>query len=94
MGEFTMWSEEIPIGTIKNRTIDLKKETGRELEGGSLPSVQLNVFVRPRLNKLARTLYVNTQYVCANATNFVLLIRQKGLGSYMTLNPKDRKPFR
>lgn len=94
MLEYTIWSKAIKISKIKNRIVEVKKEEGREMEGGTLPSLLLNVFVRPRLNKVARTLYVNTQFLFANTTNFVLLIRQRGNPSYLTLNPKERKPFR
>jgi hypothetical protein len=76
-------------GEVETDTI---RKWGKE---GDLPYLHLNVFVRPRLNKLARTVYVNTQYVMVNTTSFVLLIRQKGsTNDFLTLRPKDKKPFR
>lgn len=55
--------------------------------------VYLNVFVRSRLSRAARTVYVNTQFVLCNTTSLVLLIRQRGSSDLVTLGPKDRRPF-
>jgi len=49
--------------------------------------------VRPRLNKLARTIYVKTQFLMCNTTSLVLLVRQKGSSDVLAVDPQGRQPF-
>ncbi len=86
----------VNLSTTKNNVVTLERHVHKAMYGDTEEKsfVNLNMFVRPRLNKLARTVYVNTQFLFCNTTSLILLIRQRGSNDTLTLNPKDRKPFR
>ncbi|KAL6057274.1 Vacuolar protein sorting-associated protein 13D [Balamuthia mandrillaris] len=108
MLDYDVWSKEISLQKIANKTVQISKDTfvaDPLFASGKLnPSlwsqsteksfVHLNVFNKPRLaNKLARTLYVNTQFLVVNTTSFILFVRQRGRSEMITLGPKDKFPF-